>query len=104
MVLRHSNYNNRIISIESTFLGDTLYIGETGRTIGTRIKEHLMMKQQTVYKHLMSHKRKNQTLGNKDIERRIIYGNLVYEDERKCIKAMEIQKHRGDLMNGPLYW
>jgi hypothetical protein len=52
----------------------------------------------------MSHKRKNQTLGNKDIERRIIYGNLVYEDERKCIKAMEIQKHRGDLMNGPLYW
>ena len=26
--------------------------------------------------------------------------NLVYEDERKCIEAMEIQKHTGDLMNG----
>jgi hypothetical protein len=25
IVLRHSNYNNRIISIEGTFLGDTLY-------------------------------------------------------------------------------
>ena len=79
---------------------EALYIGETGRTIGTRIKEHLMMKQQTVYKHLMSHKRKNQTPGNKDIQWRIIYGNLVYEDERKCIEAMGIQKHTGDLMNG----
>ena len=26
IVLRHSNYNNRIISVEGTFLGDTLYI------------------------------------------------------------------------------
>jgi hypothetical protein len=26
IVLRHSNYNNRIISIEGTFLGDTLYM------------------------------------------------------------------------------
>jgi uncharacterized membrane protein len=25
IVLRHSNYNNRIISIEGTFFGDTLY-------------------------------------------------------------------------------
>ena len=25
IVLRHSNYNNKIISIEGTFLGDTLY-------------------------------------------------------------------------------
>jgi hypothetical protein len=25
IMLRHSNYNNRIISIEGTFLGDTLY-------------------------------------------------------------------------------
>jgi hypothetical protein len=25
IVLRHSNYNNRIISIEGTFWGDTLY-------------------------------------------------------------------------------
>jgi hypothetical protein len=48
----------------------------------------------------MSHKRKNHTRGNKDIEWRLIYGNLVYEDERKCFEAMEIQKHTGDLMNG----
>jgi hypothetical protein len=26
IVLRHSNYNNRIISVEGTFWGDTLYI------------------------------------------------------------------------------
>ena len=26
MVLTHSNYNNRIISIEGTFFGDTLYM------------------------------------------------------------------------------
>jgi hypothetical protein len=50
--------------------------------------------------HVMSHRRKNQTPVNKDIEWKIIHGNLVYEDKRKCIEAMEIQKHTGDLMNG----
>ena len=29
-----------------------------------------------------------------------IWKPRVYEDERKCIEAMEIQKHTGDLMNG----
>jgi hypothetical protein len=29
LVLRHSNYNNRIISIKGTFLGDTLYSFQT---------------------------------------------------------------------------
>ena len=41
-----------------------------------------------------------QTPVNNDIEWRIIHGNLVYEDECKCIEAMEIQKHRSDFMNG----
>ena len=31
------------------------YIGETGRTVGSRIKEHLRMKKQTVFLHLKSH-------------------------------------------------
>ena len=29
----------------------TIYIGETSRTIGTQIKEHLTMEKQTVFKH-----------------------------------------------------
>ncbi len=28
---------------------DLVYIGETGRTIGSRVKEHLKMREQTVY-------------------------------------------------------
>ena len=32
----------------------TMYIGETGRTIGSRIKEHLTMGKQMVYKHVKS--------------------------------------------------
>ena len=31
------------------------YIGKTGRTVGSRIKEHLKMKKQTVFVHLKSH-------------------------------------------------
>ena len=81
---------------------EALYIGKTGRKIGrTRIKYNLTMKQQTVYKHLMSHKRKNQKPGKKYFQRKIIHGNLVHnEDQPKCIEAMEIQKHTGDLMYG----
>ncbi len=37
---------------------DNLYIGKTGRTIGSHIKEHLSMDKQTVFKHIMSHKNK----------------------------------------------
>jgi hypothetical protein len=34
----------------------SLYVGETGRTIGSGIKEHLKIDEQTVYKHIKSHK------------------------------------------------
>jgi hypothetical protein len=44
-----------------------LYIGETGRTIGSRIKEHLSMDNQTVFKHIMSHKRKKDKPNQEDI-------------------------------------
>ena len=46
---------NAVYEITCSHCG-ILYIGETGRTIGTRIKEHLTMEKQTVYKHLESHK------------------------------------------------
>ena len=38
IVLRHSNYNNRIIYIEGTFLGDTLYMGRIIYTGGAYIR------------------------------------------------------------------
>ena len=34
---------------------DTVYIGETSRTVGSRIKEHIRMVKQTVYSHLINH-------------------------------------------------
>ena len=43
---------NVVYKIECSICG-IVYIGETGRTIGSRIKEHLTMEKQTVYKHLV---------------------------------------------------
>ena len=34
---------------------DAVYIGETSRTIGSRIKEHIRMVKQTVCSHLINH-------------------------------------------------
>ena len=77
------------------------YIGETGRTIGSRIKEHLSMDKQTVFKHIMSHKRRNKQdkPNSDDITWRIIYKNIKYQGERRCIEAIEIQKHSTNIMN-----
>ena len=78
----------------------SLYVGETGRTIGSRIKEHLKMNKQTVYKHIMNHKREKEQPSHSDITWKIIYGNIQNHRQRKCIEAMEIQKHSGNIMNG----
>ena len=78
----------------------SLYVGETGRTIGSRIKEHLKMKNQAVYKHIMNHKREKEQPSYSDITWKIIYGNIQNHRQRNCIEAMEIQKHSGNIMNG----
>ena len=70
----------------------TIYIGETGRTIGTRIKEHLTMEKQTVFKH------KKRT-ANK-ITWRILHSNIRNDEERRYIEASEIQNQPEDIMNG----
>ena len=36
-------------------IDNLIYIGETGRTIGSRIKEHIRMKKLTVFMHLKTH-------------------------------------------------
>ena len=90
---------NVIYEINCSHCGN-LYIGETGRTIGSRIKEHLSMDKQTVFKHIMSHKSKKDKPNQEDITWRIIHKNIRYNDERKCIEAIEIQKHSGEIMNG----
>ena len=77
-----------------------LYIGETGRTIGSCIKEHLSMDKQTVFKHIMNHKRKQDKPNLDDITWRIIHKNIKHQGERKCIEAIEIQKHSKNIMNG----
>ncbi len=75
-----------------------VYVGETGRTIGLRIKEHLKVDKQTVYKHIESHKsgRPDQS----DISWKILHRNIAYQDERKCIEAFEIHKRSENIMNG----
>ena len=64
------------------------------------IKEHLSMDKQIVFKHIMSHKSKKDKPNQEDITWRIIHKTIRYNDERKCIEAIEIQKHSGEIMNG----
>jgi hypothetical protein len=69
---------------------------ETSRTIGTRIKEHLTMEKQTVFKHLSSHKKRT---ANK-ITWRILHSNIRNDEERRYIEASEIQNQPEDILNG----
>ena len=70
----------------------TVYVGDTSRTVGSRIKEHIVTKQ-TVYKHLLSHK--NGTPSLSDINWKILYGNISQHAERKYIDSFEIQNRTG---------
>ena len=75
------------------------YIGETGRTVESRIKEHLRMKKQTVFVHLKSHP--DNPLEESPFSWKILHSNVKSHSERKIIEALvlEIQKH-SDIMNG----
>ena len=75
-----------------------MYIGETARTIGSRIKEHLRMKNQTVYVHLLTHSVNPQE--GTPILWQILHSNVSKHNERKIIEALEIKKYSGSLMNG----
>jgi hypothetical protein len=77
-----------------------VYIGETGRTIGTRIKEHLTMNKQTMYKNIESHRSNEDDMPT--ITWRILHSNINNDDERKCIEAFEIKKRAGNIINGVL--
>ena len=76
-----------------------VYVGETGRTVGSRIKEHLTMSKQTVYTHLLTHD-VNPREGI-HITWEILHYNIPNFNERKVIEALEIQKNtKCQLMNG----
>ena len=75
-----------------------VYIGETARTVGSRIKEHLRMRKQTVYTHLLTH---NINLNDHDlVSWEILHSHYTNSYERKIIEALEIQKHSNNTMNG----
>ena len=69
----------------------SIYIGETGRTVASRIKEHLQMKKQTVYTHLCSHNIEPPI--ESSISWEILHSNIKSYHERKTIEALEIRKH-----------
>ena len=74
------------------------YIGETGGTVGSRIKEHLRMKKQTVFLHLKSHL--DNPFKESPISWKILHSNIKSHSERKIIEALEIQKQSDNVMNG----
>ena len=76
---------------------DTVYVGETSRTVGSRIKEHITTKQ-TVHKHLLSQNNGTPTLS--DINWKILRANISKHTERKYIEAFEIQNRGDKIMNG----
>ncbi|XP_020900038.1 uncharacterized protein LOC110238695 [Exaiptasia diaphana] len=76
---------------------NAVYIGETGRTIGSRIKEHVNT-QQTVHVHMTKH---TSEPSFNDLKWKIIHTNLHNVRERRIIEAIEIKNTSSDtLMNG----
>ena len=69
----------------------SVYIGETRRSTGSRVKEHLRMKKQTVYIHLRSHNIDPQ-IGS-PVNWEILQSNIKNYDERRTIEVLEIRKH-----------
>ena len=74
---------------------DRVYIGETNRTMGTRIKEYLSMKKQTIFKPFASDNNNNTKNNEQIISWSILHSNITDDKERKCIEAFEIQKRSG---------
>lgn len=68
--------------------------------IKERIKQHLSMKKQTIFKHLDSHNISNTKSNERSISWRILHSNILDDKERKCIEAFEIQKRSENLING----
>ena len=73
---------------------DTVYNGETSRTVGSRIKEHSRMVKETVYSHLIHHNKPSM----QDISWEILHRNIHDIRTRKIIEALEIRKHE-NVMN-----
>ena len=77
---------------------ETMYIRETERTTGLRIKEHLTMDKQMVYIHLKSHK--NSIRKDLAITWKTLHANIRNHGEQKYIEALEIKGHSDKITNG----
>ena len=75
-----------------------VYIGETSRTVGSRIKEHVRMEKQTIYQNLIKH---TNTPMLKEISWDILHNNIPQHQTRKIIEALGIRKKNTEtIMNG----
>ena len=74
-----------------------IYIGESSRTIGSRLTEHIRMQKHTVYVHLATHK-KSPSLG--DISWEVLHHDIQAFNTRKIVEALEIRKHENNIING----
>ena len=69
-----------------------VYVGETGRTIRSRIKEHLRMDKQTIHVHLIrTHNFDPQS--ESTLSWKILHSNINYLYEREVIEALEIRNY-----------
>ena len=55
------------------------------------------MKKQTVYVHLLTH---NNTPSLNDISWELLHNNINAVHTRKIIEALEIRKHKSNIING----
>ena len=74
---------------------NSVYKGETARTIGSRIKEHV--RSQTVYNHLKTHI--NNPIEDNCIEWEILHSG-INKSIRRIVEAIEISKIGPAVMNG----
>ena len=74
-----------------------IYIGESSRTIGSRLKEHLRMQKQTIYVHLATH---SKIPSLSDISWEVLHNNIQALNTRRIVEALEMRKQENNIMNG----
>ena len=85
-----SCFSKGVIYLISCLLCNEEYIGETGRSIHSRIREHCSRSSSAVFRHLLLHGDRPEL---QSIRWRILHRNLRWTSVRKRVELSEIQSH-----------
>ena len=82
------------IYLIKSFKCPSFYVGESARTVRSRLREHVSVSASQVYQHLLSHD-VNPSLGL--IRRSILHSGIRHTDARRSVEASEISSRQTNI-------